>query len=292
MAANQAESYLDHPMFKQAQQSLQKGEWEAGLGQLDSLMQAYPLDHELRAYRQETALRARIDEEEREDKADKRYRRFWNFSVRFAVVIGLLLLAFVVVRLYWNWFGEQIAMASQQVEFQVRGVELAVKFRDAQDYLQAGRTDEALRLIGEVAAADPEYPGLAELKAGAEQEKNFKERYAEALRLYEGGDLTGSLSIFEAIQNLDANYRDSKLQVEKIKREILLGDTLKEADAAFAARQWETAAEKYEQIYIISPEFETEYLEGRLYDSYINAAETLLAGATELEDMEKSEEFF
>jgi hypothetical protein len=102
MSANQAESYLDHPMFQQAQKSLQKGEWETGLSQLDSLMQAYPLDHDLRAYRQEAALRARIDEEEKEDKADRRYRRFWNFSVRFAVVIGLLLLAFVVIRLYSN----------------------------------------------------------------------------------------------------------------------------------------------------------------------------------------------
>jgi tetratricopeptide (TPR) repeat protein len=292
MAANQAESYFDHPMFQQAQKSLQKGEWEAGLSQLDSLMQAYPLDHELRAYRQEAALRARIDQEEKEDKADKRYRRFWNFSVRFAVVIGLLLLAFVVARLYSNWFGEQIAMARQEVEYQVRGVELAVKFRDAQDYMQAGRTEDALKLIGEVAAAEPDYPGLADLKANAEQKKGLEQSYTEAMGLYETGDLAGALAGFLAIQGENPNFKDSQVQVEKIKRELLLGDTLKEADAAFTARQWENAAEKYEQIYIISPDYETDYLESRLFESYINAAETLMASATKLEDYQTAEEYF
>jgi tetratricopeptide (TPR) repeat protein len=292
MAANQAESYFDHPMFQQAQKSLQKGEWEAGLSQLDSLMQAYPLDHELRAYRQEAALRARIDQEEKEDKADKRYRRFWNFSVRFAVVIGLLLLAFVVARLYSNWFGEQIAMARQEVEYQVRGVELAVKFRDAQDYMQAGRTEDALKLIGEVAAAEPDYPGLADLKANAEQKKGLEQSYTEAMGLYETGDLAGALAGFLAIQGENPNFKDSQVQVEKIKRELLLGDTLKEADAAFTARDWVTAAEKYEQIYIISPDYETDYMESRLFESYINAAETLMASATKLEDYQTAEEYF
>ena len=69
--------------------------------------------------REEGGLEVERDEEEREDKADKRYRRFWNFSVRFAVVIGLLavlmmfvlgvsLLSFMFPAAFWD--AEQLAI--------------------------------------------------------------------------------------------------------------------------------------------------------------------------------------
>ena len=38
MTDNRAESYLDHPMFQQALESMQKGDWEAGINQIEKLM--------------------------------------------------------------------------------------------------------------------------------------------------------------------------------------------------------------------------------------------------------------
>jgi len=65
MTVQQIESYMDHPMFQVAMTSMQKGEWEAGLTQLERLSQAYPLESELRGLRTEMQLRASIDEYER-----------------------------------------------------------------------------------------------------------------------------------------------------------------------------------------------------------------------------------
>jgi hypothetical protein len=44
MSTYQAETYKEHPMFRLAMQNLQQGEWDDGLGKLDTLMQAYPLE--------------------------------------------------------------------------------------------------------------------------------------------------------------------------------------------------------------------------------------------------------
>ena len=292
MTSEPMDSYLDHPLYGQALQHLQKGEWEAGLSQIDNLSQSYPLDHELRAFRQETALRARIDQDEKEDKGDKRYRKFWNFSVRFAVVIGLVMLAFVVVRLYWNFFGQQLQRAQQELTIQGAVITNEMYFRNAQDYVNAGRMDDALAELNKIEIANPEFPGLVELKAQAVQGQALDGKYQEAARLYQAGDLAGALALFEAIQQEDGFYKDVEQKLNTVKQELLLGDTLKEADAAFAARQWETAAEKYEQIYVFSPDFNRTYVEGRLYESYINGAETLLAGATALEDLQQSDDYF
>ncbi len=69
MAVNQAESYLDNPQFRQAMESLQKGEWESGLSQIEILMQAFPLEPDLRSLRQEMILRSKVDADEKVTKS-------------------------------------------------------------------------------------------------------------------------------------------------------------------------------------------------------------------------------
>jgi hypothetical protein len=69
MTANHVESYLDHPMFNQAMASMQKGDWESGLSQIENLMQSYPLEPELRSLRQEMILRSKVDSDEKTDKS-------------------------------------------------------------------------------------------------------------------------------------------------------------------------------------------------------------------------------
>ena len=100
MAVNQAETYLDHPMFHKAMQNMQKGDWESGLGDIENLMQSYPLEPELRSLRQEMILRSKVDSDERTDKAQVRKRRFRNLSIRFSVIAILIILALFVARTY------------------------------------------------------------------------------------------------------------------------------------------------------------------------------------------------
>jgi len=98
MTMNQAESYLDHPMFHKAMQNMQKGDWESGLGDIENLMQSYPLEPELRSLRQEMILRSKVDSDERTDKSPARKRRFRDLTIRFSVIGILVVLAIFVAR--------------------------------------------------------------------------------------------------------------------------------------------------------------------------------------------------
>ena len=139
MAVNQAESYLDHPSFHSAMGSMQKGDWESGINQIETVMEAYPLEPELRSLRQEMIIRAKVDSDEKADIAVARKRRFRNLAIRGSVIAILAILAIFVVQTYSNWFEQQVASAQQEVRYQLVRLDLDVKMRDAKDYIRAIR---------------------------------------------------------------------------------------------------------------------------------------------------------
>lgn len=292
MAPGQPETYLDHPLFRQAQQNAQKGEWQAGLDKMEKLMQAYPLEADLRALRQEMQLRARIDQDERRDIAQARKQRVRDLLMRMIIVAGLAVLALAVVRSYSAIFQEQIAVTRAKLEYQVREVEMAVKFRDAQDFLNAGRADTALALITEVAALDPNYPGLAELKAQAQRLQTLDVWYAEAMSLIEQGDTPKALAVLREIEREEPYYRDVKLQISNLESLTQLSAILAQADSAYEAGDWETAIAAYEELYLYHPDYQSVYVEERLFASYVKAAEARLRASDSLEAILAAEEYY
>ena len=292
MTDNRAESYLDHPMFQQALESMQKGDWEAGINQIEKLMEIYPLDPELRSLRQEMILRAKVDNDETQDLRQSRKRRFRNLTVRFAVIAILVILAIFVVQTYSNWFQQQVASAQQEVEYQLVRLDLDVKMRDAKDYVRAGQAEPALVLLNEIEAVDSDYPELDATKDEALQLQSLDDKYIDALNLIEAGDLTGALVVLEEIESQEPYYRDVKNRILQIQDQTLLGDQLRDADEKFANEQWEEAAEAYYSLYSLNPDYQTAHVEDRLFSSYVNAAETLLNTSDTIEATEKVEDYF
>ena len=292
MTANQAESYLDHPLFHEAMSSIQKGEWETGINQIESLMQSYPLEPELRAFRQEMILRSKVDADERADLSLARKRRFRDLTIRFAVIGILIVLAIFVARTYSVWFQDQVALAAQQVEYQMVKADLSFKIRDAQDYLNAGRADQAMILLDEIAAVEPDNPELNQMMEQANRLLALDEKYNQALALTEAGDLTGALVILEEIEREEPYYRDVKNRIILIQDQTLLGDQLREADTYFANEQWVEAADTYYSLYSLNPDYQSAHVEDRLFTSYVNAAETLLNTSDTIEGIQQVEEYF
>jgi tetratricopeptide (TPR) repeat protein len=292
MTATQAESYLEHPMFQKAMQSMQKGDWDSGLNQVEKLMQAYPLEPELRSLRQEMMLRSNVDADEKMDISQTRKRRFRDLTIRFAVVAVLTILAVVVFRTYSNQFQLQAERADQFVRFQAVQTDLFFKMRDAQDYLRAGQPESALVLLEEIAEVDPEYPELDAAMAAAERWKVLDAQYAEALTLIEEDDLTGALVILEEIESQEPFYRDVRSIVIQIQDQTLLGEQLGEADSLFESGEYEEAAEAYYSLYSLNPDYHTSHVEDRLFTSYTNAADGLLNSADTIEATLKVEEYY
>jgi tetratricopeptide (TPR) repeat protein len=292
MNVNQADSYLDNPQFRQAMESMQKGEWESGLSQIETLMQAYPLESDLRSLRQEMILRAKVDTDEKVAKSYARRRRSRDLIVRAAIVSVLVIIAIFVATSYASWFQDQAALAKQAVDSQVVLVELQVNMRDAQSYLGAGMTDSALDLLEKIEVIKPDFPELAQTIEQARRQKAFDEQYAEAMILIEQDQLDAALIILQEIESQEPYYRDVKSQIKQIQDETVLGEQLLEADAYFENESWEEAANAYYNLYALNPDFETAHVEDRLFTSYVNSAEEKLNNSDSLESIQSVEEYF
>ena len=292
MTANQAESYLDNPQFRQAMESMQKGEWESGLSQIETLMQAYPLESDLRSLRQEMILRAKVDADEKVAKSYARRRRSRDLIVRAAVVSVLVIIAIFVATSYASWFQDQAALAKQAIDSQVVLVELQVNMRDAQSYLGAGMTDSALELLEKIEVVKPDFPELAQTIEEARRQKAFDEQYAEAMILIEQDDLDAALILLQEIDSQEPYYRDVKSQIKQIQDETVLGEQLLEADVYFENESWEEAATAYYNLYALNPDFQTAHVEDRLFTSYVNSAEEKLNNSDSLESIQSVEEYF
>lgn len=292
MTATQADSYLDHPMFRKAMRSMQKGDWDSGLDEIEKLMQAYPLEPELRSLRQEMMIRSSVDAEEKKDVSQARKKRFRDLVIRFSVVAVLVILAVVVLRSYSTEIRKQARIVQQNIEYQAVQTDLFFMMRDAQDYLNAGLPDSAIAELEKIAEVDPEYPELQAALERAHTLKALDVQYTEALNLIEQNDLTAALVILEEIETTEPYYRDVRSRILEIQDETILGDQLQQADEFFENDQYEEAADAYYNLYSLNPDYQTSHIEERLFDSYVNAADILLNTSDTLEGTQKVEEYY
>jgi len=281
MSVEATRSRLGDHLYQSALGHLQKGDWKAGLAELAGLAERYPLDDSLSALRQEMELRARVDQDEREDRRRERRRRVVKLASRLMAVLLVGLLVYGGVRSYSVWFQQRVDEARQNLERQIRVVELSTKFANAQALLRAGRTAEAQALLQEIATVKPDFPGLPISLERANAAASLEVQYAEALRLIERQDWYAALVALQAIAAQEPNYKDVALQISHIEKQYLLQETLAQADEQFEAEAWEEAASEYESLRALEPLYQAETVEERLYTSYVNAARASLVGQSD-----------
>lgn len=293
MSVNISDSYHDDQRFLNALRLFQMGEWNKGLQDLTEVVQDYPLDHELRRLFQEMRIRAKIDKDEKEDIARNRVRRIKSIGIRIAVLGFVAAVLFFGIQTYSSWIQQQFSLAQQSVQQEMAVVELAVKFRDAQDLLQADRPDAALAKFEEVKAADPNYPGLEENMQLAREKALVDLKYEEAMRLKNLGELAAAQSKLEEIQSEAPLYKDVAQQITTIQMEFELESQLSQANSAFEESRWEDAVAAYEELRQSEPNFKADFVEDRLFQSYVNAAEAASANQDDsLEALQVVQDFF
>jgi tetratricopeptide (TPR) repeat protein len=287
------QSYHQDPLFHEALRLFQSGAWESGQAVLARLQEKFPLESDLRRLRQEMLLRSRIDIDEQEDRVRTMRRRILTLAVRLAILAAVVLGGLVAFRLYANWIQESWAVASENLSRELAKVELAARFRDAQELLRSGRTDAALALLNQISAQDAQYPGLQETITQAQRAQDLERRYFQAMGLVEAGDTQNAMAILKDIYAEEPYFKDVKLQIENIENEFLLGDLLEQADAAYTAAQWETAISGYETVRALNADFKADHVESRLFESFLNAAnERLVKEPDSLTAMDVAQSYY
>lgn len=293
MSANTVAAYGNDPLYREAQNNLQQGEWEQGLAKLDQLVESYPLDQVLRTLRQEMELRSKIDKDERKDRIRGFFVQLVKWTARLAVLALILGSIFVGVRSYSFWFQQQWANVQQSFENEIQEIELAVAFRNAQNMLAAGRFDEAKSFFEEVAAVDPDFPGLDVYMSQVGDITSFETQYTEAIGLIEQGDLSAALVALKDIASQEPLYQDVTLRIADIESQFFLDDLFAQAEGSFEAGEWEEAVGGYRTLRALDPHYQPDLIEDRLFRSYVNSAQAVLVDQTaSLEVMEIAEDYF
>lgn len=293
MTVTESESYLAAPLYTEALQSFQRGDWGTGLEQLNTLVEKYPLDNELRSLRQEMQLRARIDEYEEEDKSRQKQSLITRLLIRLVLLAIILTGVFWVGANYFSWFQQQLFVARGNIEEEVENIATSIKYRNAQNLYLAGRLEEAKTLFEEVEAAEPEFPGLAYYLTQVDDSAAIEKMYLEAVAWIDSGHSTEALAILEEIETVSPYYKNVPLLLDNVKRDLLLDDILLQADIAFRQKDWEEAITGYTSLLALDPDYRTEYIEEQLFNSFLDAAEEIIATPTAaLEDLLRAETYF
>ncbi|MGD9091311.1 MAG: LysM peptidoglycan-binding domain-containing protein [Anaerolineales bacterium] len=293
MSANPDTLPQHDPIFRSALQHIQNGDWESGLAELDQLVDSYPMDASLRTLRQEMQFRAQIDEDEQSDAAQTRIQVLKTWALRLGILVVVVVLVAWGVTTYSNWLEEQWASTRETIESEVFSVELAVKFRDAQDLLQANRPDEAYVLLQELQSEDPDYPGLVEIMEQVTQAGALEAKYQEAISLIENDDLSNALIVLNEIAEQEPYYKDVSQQIANLKSRSFLGDIFSQSEMAYAEEKWSEAVSGYETLRALDPQYQSDLVEERLFNAYVNTAQSLIAqDAESIQVLNTAEEYF
>lgn len=276
MFENKADSYENLPLFRETQREFQQGNWASGLAHLQELEEAYPLEPELRSWRQEMILRAKMDEVEAEEGKHQRRIFYKNLGIRLGVVFLGIVLVVLGLRAFSRSIQSQWVATRSQMEQEVLTLELAAQFRNGQNLLLANRPEEALVYFQKVAEVNPNYPQLEAFMGRASQMVESENTYQQAAALKSQGDISGALRAFQIVYDRDPRFKDAALQIKELQNSLSLEEQFRQATSAYGDNRWSEAVAGFESLKLADPTYRQTDVEDLLYQSYINAAEAKL----------------
>ena len=293
MFENKADAYVNLPLFRETEREFQQGNWASGLAHLQELEEAFPLEPDLRTWRQEMILRAKVDEVEFEEEARQRNLFLRNLAFRLAGLALVIVLVIFGLRAFSRSIQAQWYATRAQMQEDVLTLEQASQFRNGQNLLLANRPEEALTYFQKVAEVNPDYPQLDTFMGQARKMIDMENTYQKALSLKTSGDLSAALSAFQSVYDRDPRYKDTSLQIKTLQDSLSLEDQFAQATAAFGDNRWSEAVAGFEALKAADPTYRKTDVEDLLYQSYINAAEARLTEQEPtLESLQAADEYY
>jgi tetratricopeptide (TPR) repeat protein len=293
MSSNENGSYLKSPLFQEAMGYFQVGKWEDGFSKLSELEKIYPTEPELRALRQEMEVRARINEYETKENKNQRNHRWINNGLRISVILVILLAGYFAISTYSGWIQGQFTKTQSDFSQTMQQAQMSIDFSNAKKLIIAGKSDEALTVYGDIKAKDPAFPGLTEAITQAQALKDIEIQYTQAMDLLQLGDSAQALSLLQDISQKMPNYRDVSLQIKLLQTNTEMSSVMQQSDQAFAEGRYEDALSGYESLRLMDSSFQTSHVEDYLFQSYVKAAQALLAAPVQsLDALKKIDDYF
>ncbi len=154
-------------------------------------------------------------------------------------------------------YRDRSASAQSDLSENLLQAQLAVEFRNGQQLITAGKSDEALSVYENIKLKNPDFPGLSDAISQAQDLKEVEEQYTQAMDLLQLGDSAQALSILQEIDQIMPNYRDVSFQVKKLQSQTEMTSLMQQADLAYAEGRYEDALSGYESIRLMDSSFQT-----------------------------------
>lgn len=293
MSLDESGSYLESPLFKEAMGYFWVGKWSEGFVKLAEVEKMHPMESDLRALRQMMEVRSRISDYEAEEHKQHRKQNLTRNAIKWTVILAAMIVVIAGIATYSGWIQTQITNAQAEFSQNMQQAELTIQFRNAQQLIIAGKSDEALAAYQKIKDVDPEFPGLTEAIDRAQALKDVEVQYTQAMNLLQLGDSAQALDILTEIGKKMPNYRDVSLQIKLLQTEEQMSAVMQRADQAYSEGRYEDAVSGYESLRLMDPTFNKDHVEAALFDSYIQAAQLLLLSpVNSLETLQKIDSYF
>jgi tetratricopeptide (TPR) repeat protein len=293
MSSKESGSYTESPVFKEAMGYFWVGKWNEGFVKLSEVEKKFPMESELRTLRQMMDVRSRMSDYEAEEIKRKRINNLTKSIVRVLIYLVIIVVIVVGISTYSGWIQGQIAKAQNEFSSNMQQAQLTLEFRNAQQLVIAGRSDEALTAFEKIKAVNANYPGLTDAINQAQSLKDIEVQYTQAMNLLKLGDAAQALDILKGISAKMPNYRDVSLQIKSLQTQTEMGSILQQADQAFTEGRYEDAISGYESLRLMDSSYETSHVEENLFQSYIQAANMLmLSPVKDLDTLRKIDGYF
>jgi tetratricopeptide (TPR) repeat protein len=293
MSPTEIGSYIESTSFKEAMGYFWVGKWNEGFNKLAEVEKRYPMESELRYLRQMMEVRSRVSEYEDAENKRRKIQKLTRNAMKIIFTAVVLVVVIGGISTYSGWIQSQIASAQAEVSQNLQQAQLTIEFRNAQQLIVAGKSDEAIAAFEKIKAIDPNFPGLTEAMDQAQALKDIEIQYIQAMNLLQLGDSAQALDILKSISQKMPNYRDVSLQIKNLQTQSEMGSVLQQADQAFAESRYEDAISGYESLRLMDPSFERSHVEDYLFQSYIEAANMLILSPVQsLDTLHKIDDYF
>jgi type II secretory pathway pseudopilin PulG len=284
------EIYREDPEFKEILSAYQNANWEFCLKGLDKFQKLFPDDKFLSSFRKEIEVRYNLEvERKKQQKKEKRSElgKKWGW---------VLIVLAVVVLTSWGYFSYQNRINEEQqvLESIKLAQSLDTKFQNAENFMLAGKPEEALSLYQEIQQVDSSYSDIENHIEQAKAAITVENLYQEGVMAQSAGNLELALSTFNQVDILSPKYKDTAYLIDNIRRKQQVDRMVNGMQDAYSKQDWKTVASDYETILELDPYFVlTDENKELLFISLHNLViQTVDKGSLKLEEIESAVRYY
>ncbi|HEY80085.1 MAG TPA: tetratricopeptide repeat protein, partial [Caldilineae bacterium] len=195
------------PLYQQAMQALQEGQWQEAIQSLEELLARYPENEAIKQFLDEAILKQKL---ESSSGRSVHPRRWPAWVRRYLLGVAIILFLAGAIALGILFINQRIlpAMAEVQKEYQVKAM-----LEEGWIYLARGELDQADEVFHRAGALDPGAPKVLDALSAIQRQRQAERLYQEGVRLQEEGKYQEALEYFMEYITQTPYHRDAPQRI-------------------------------------------------------------------------------